>query len=134
MINLARTKEFLLQALKRSRGSPNQKLLLAIFGVSIGILPLYIWRKRRQKRVVGHEVAWPTLDEILHEIESNVAHREVTDAINKTKIWGTFGDRGVIEDIMLARRVKQYAQQIGLDVRIRELDEDYDDNQDEDDF
>lgn len=132
MINLERTKELLQQVLKRSRGSPAQKLLLAISGVSIGTLLVYIWRKRRQKRVAEHEVAWPTLDEILHEIESNVAHREVTDAINKTKIWGTFGDRAVIEDIMLARRVKQYAQQMGLDVVVVGSDEDYD--EDEDDF
>lgn len=132
MINLERTKELLLQALRRSRGSPNQKLLLAIFGVSTGILLVGIWRKRRQKRAAEHEVAWPTLDEILHEIESNVAHREVTDAINKTKIWGTFGDSAVIEDIMLARRVKQYAQQMGLDVVVVGSDEDYDD-EDEDD-
>lgn len=133
MINLARMRELFQRALKRSRGSPIQKLLLAISGVSIGISLAYIWRKRRQKRAVGHEVAWPTLDEILHEIETNVAHREVTDAINKTKIWGTFGDRAVIEDIMLARRVKQYAQQMGLDVVVVGSDEDYDD-EDEDDF
>lgn len=103
-----------------------------IFGMSIGILLVGILRRSKQTQI-RHKEKWPTLDEILHEIESNVAHREVTDAINKTKIWGTFGDKAVIEDIMLARRVKQYAQQMGLDVVVVESDEDYND-EDEDDY
>ncbi len=132
MTSTGRMKELLQRLSKKSRGSPIAKLALAIFGVSIGTLLVYTWRKRNQKTSTKYE-AWPTLDEILEEIETNTAHREVTDAINKTKIWGTFGDRAVIEDIMLARRVKQYAQQIGLDVVVVGSGEDYDD-EDEDDF
>lgn len=131
MISLERTRHLLQHLLGKSRGSPSRKLALMIFGMSIGISLVYTWRKKRIESKIAQNEKWPTLDEIIDTIESNVAHREITDAINKTKVWGAYGDAAVIEDIILARQVREYAEQMGMDVAVISGDGDdgsYDDD------
>jgi len=141
MTNLEHTIRFLLRLSRKSRGSPVRRIALAISGVSIGILLASLLRRKKQRKAVERKplpLNVLSLDDILDEIESNTSNREITDAINKTKIWGSIGDRAVMEDIMLARQVRQIALRAGLDVVITEGygddydDEDEDENDDED--
>lgn len=121
MINMARTKELLQRLSGKSRGFPIAKLALAIFGVSIGTLLAYIWRKKRQKASIEHEHKdAETLDELIDQIDGNVAHKELTDAINRSNIWAKIGEPGVAEDILYTRYTHEYADQLGLMLEIEE--------------
>jgi hypothetical protein len=114
-------KELLQRLLKKSRGSPIAKLALATFGVSIGISLAYIWRRRNQKTLIGHEHKdAETLDELIDQIDGNVARKELTDAINRSNIWAKIGEPGVAEDILYTRYAHEYADQLGLMLEIEE--------------
>lgn len=122
MINLGRMKELLQQVLRRSRGSPVQKLLLAISGVSIGISLAYIWRKRKQKRAVEHDKP-VSLDELIDTIDSNIPRKELTDAINRSNVWAKQGQQGIADDILMTRWAHEYADELGLILEIEGLDD-----------